>query len=230
MASYFNLVIDTTGPGGVTLALNGNATYTTAQIITAAINTSDTPTTGYQIKVWGDVDPAYNASIQTTEGASAWMTPGSFVANQSVKLAAGDGLKTINVRVRDDVYNESGTVTKTITLDTGVPTVSITSAPDATKLSAQAGKRTVNFSFTVGAEAIQAWEVAVVSSGASVRGSGTVIGVTNGSTGVSGNALAANAVQAVSIDARDVIAASAGDGTKVIKVFVQDDSGNWSVV
>jgi hypothetical protein len=61
-----------------------------------------------------------------------------------------------------------------------------------------------------------------------VRGSGTVIGNTNGSTGVSGGALNAATVQPVVLDARDLQAASAGDGTKVVKVFVRDASGSWS--
>ena len=31
------------------------------------------------------------------------------------------------------------------------------------------------------------------------------------------------------IDGRDLETASAGDGVKVVKVFVKDDAGNWSV-
>jgi len=67
-----------------------------------------------------------------------------------------------------------------------------------------------------------------VANSGSARGSGTVIGTTNGSTGVSGGAKANGTTQAVVLDARDIQAASAGDGTKVIKVFVQDAAGNWS--
>jgi len=233
-ASSFNVVLDTTAPGGAALALNGNASYTTSVDITAALTTTDNPVTGYQILIWGDVNPAFNASIQTTQGASAWITPtwsgsGPFTANQAVRLATGDALKTINARIRDDVWNETATLTKTITLDTVVPTVDITTGPDATKISTTAGKRTVNFTFTVGSEAITAWEVAVVANSGSARGSGTVIGTTNGSTGTSGGAKTASSTQAVSIDGRDLQAASAGDGTKVVKVFVQDAAGNWSV-
>lgn len=233
-ASSFNVVLDTTAPGGAALALNGNASYTTSVDITAALTTTDNPVTGYQILIWGDVNPAFNASIQTTQGASAWITPtwtgtGPFTANQAVRLATGDALKTINARIRDDVWNETATLTKTITLDTVVPTVDITTGPDTTKVSTTAGKRTVNFTFTVGSEAITAWEVAVVANSGSARGSGTVIGTTNGSTGVSGGAKTASSTQAVSIDGRDLQAASAGDGTKVVKVFVQDAAGNWSV-
>ena len=228
-ASSFNIILDTTGPGGSTLALNGNATYATTRDITAALVTTDTPTTGYQILIWGDVDPAFNASIQVAQGSSVWITPGSFPANQAVRLSTGDALKTINARIRDDVWNETATLTKTITLDTTVPTVNITSGPDVTKISTVAGKRVVSFTFTVGAEAITAWSIEVVANSGSARGSGAVIGTTNGSTNTSGGALAGNAAQAVTIDGRDLQAASAGDGTKVIKIFVQDAAGNWSV-
>lgn len=232
-ASSFNVVLDTTAPAGAALALNGNATTTTARAITAQLSTSDTPTTGYQIAIWGDVDTSVNASIQTnapggSAPAGSWITPGSFPANQAVTLSTGDGLKTINARIRDDVWNETATLTKTITLDTTIPTVNWTVGPDTSKVSTVAGKRTVNATFTVGSEAITAWEVAVVASSGSARGSGTVIGTTNGSTGVTGAGLAAAATQAVVLDARDIVAASAGDGTKVIKVFVQDAAGNWS--
>lgn len=234
-ASYFNLVVDTTGPGGASLSLNGGATYATSATISATLSTSDNPVTGYQIMIWGNVNTATNASIQSTQGGSAWITPtwngsGPFTATQSVDLSTGDGSKSISARIRDDVWNETSTLTQSITLDTTVPTVNITTGPDATKVSTVAGKRTVNFTFTVGSEAITAWEVMVVASGASTHGTGTLIGTTNGSTGVSGGAKASSATQAVAIDARDVVAASAGDGTKVIKVFVQDAAGNWSTV
>jgi hypothetical protein len=126
------------------------------------------------------------------------------------------------------VWNETSTLTQSITLDTGIPTVNWTTGPDVTKVSTIAGKRTINATFTVGAEAIVAWEVAVVANSGSARGTGTVIGTTNGSTGVTGGAKGAAATQAVVIDARDLQAASAGDGTKVLKVFVQDAAGNWS--
>lgn len=228
MPGSFNIIVDTTAPGGATLALNGNAASTTLRDITAALGTTDTPTTGYQIKIWGDVDVAANASIQTTEAASAWITPASFPANQAVRLSTGDATKTINAKIRDDVWNETATLTKTIALDTAAPVPSIVTGPDTTKVSTVAGKRTVNFSFQSN-EAIVAWEIAVVANSASARGTGTVIGAANGSTGVAGGALAANTSQAVALDARDIAAASAGDGTKVVKVFVQDAVGNWSV-
>jgi hypothetical protein len=233
-ASSFNLVVDTAAPGGPTLALNGGAGTTTSVDITAQLATTDDPVTGYQILIWGSVNNSFNASIQTTQGASVWISPtwvdagATYTADQAVRLSTGDGSKTVNARIRDDVWNETTTLTQSITLDTSIPTVDITTGPDTTKVSTVSGKRTVNFTFTVGAEAITAWEVAVVSNSGSARGTGTVIGTTNGSTGVTGGAKAAAATQAVVLDARDVVAASAGDGTKVIKVFVQDAQGLWS--
>lgn len=227
-AASFNVVVDTTAPANAALLLNGGAAYTSSASITAQLSTDDTPTTGYQILIWGSVDTGANASIQTTQGASTWITPGSFPASQAVTLSSGGGLKTINARIRDDVWNETATLTQTITLDTDVPTVNWTSGPDVSKISTVSGKRVVNATFTVGSEAITAWEIAVVANSASLRGSGTVISTTNGSTGVTGGALAASATQAVSLDARDIQVASAGEGTKVIKIFVQDVTGNWS--
>lgn len=56
MASFFNLILDTTAPAGVTLSLNDDARYTTSASITAKIGCEDAETTGYQMKIWGGVD------------------------------------------------------------------------------------------------------------------------------------------------------------------------------
>jgi hypothetical protein len=230
-ASYFNIVLDTTAPAGVTLALNGNASYATSRSITASVGTSDTPTTGYQMKLWGDVDPAANASIQATEGASQWI---ALTASQAVTVSTGDGSKSINLRIRDDVWNESTIVTKSITLDTTVPVVTIQAgSPDVSKVSMMAGKDTVTIAWQSDSP-YQAFEVAVVASGTSLRGSGTVIPNTAGSTNVSGNPGAgtpgpANTNVTTTIRGADLRAASAADGTKVIKIFVQDVAGSWSI-
>jgi hypothetical protein len=225
MASFFNLVLDTTAPAGVSITLAGGATYATSRDISAAIATSDTPTTGYQMKIWGDVDNAYNASIQSTEGASSWI---AFSTSQAIRLSTGDGLKTVNVKIRDDVLNESSGQSDQITLDLSVPVITIQpGSPDVSKVSKQATKDTVTVVWQSD-EALVAYEVAVVANGAAARGTGTVIGTTNGSTNVSGGALAANTDRTTTIKGADLEAASAGDGTKVIKVFGQDAGGNWS--
>ena len=51
MANYFNLTLDTTGPAAPSISLESGATYATAQLVTATISTSDSPTTGYQMKI-----------------------------------------------------------------------------------------------------------------------------------------------------------------------------------
>lgn len=229
-ASYFNLVLDTTAPGGSSAAINGGASYTTSVTVSLAVTTSDSPTTGYQIIVYGaGVDNADNASIQTTEGASSWITPTwtAGVATQSVKVSTGDGSKSISCKIRDDVWNETSAITNSITLDTTVPVVTIGTGPDVTKISKVSGKRVVTFIWQVDV-ATQAYEVAVVSASGSIRGSGTVVLTTNGSTNVSGGSTAATTNKTTTIDGRDLEVASAGDGTKVVKVFAQDLAGNWS--
>lgn len=225
MAASFVLKFDNTGPAGVTVQLAAGANFTAVRAITATIATSDVDTTGYQMLIWGDVDPAADSNIQTTQGASSWVT---FSTSRPLTLATGDGLKTVNVRVRDRTWNESATASDTITLDTSVPVINI-SGPDVTEISKVAGKRTASFSFTADTN-LQGYKVKVVPSSASLESAGTQIPVTNGSTNMSGGAVTAGATVNCTIDGRDLELASAGDGDKVIKVFGQEaGSGNWSV-
>jgi hypothetical protein len=224
MASTFNLTLDTTAPAGVALNIDSGAAYATSQSVTAQPTTSDGDTTGYQMKLWGSVDPAANANIQATEGASAWIT---YSASQAVSLSSGDGLKTLNVRIRDDVGNESSSASDTITLDTTVPVATVSVAASPTKISKISTFDTSTFSFQADV-AIQAWKVKVVPATGSAHTAGTTIPTTAGSTNTTGGALAATTNQSVSIKGTDLETASSGDGTKIVKVFVQDLAGNWS--
>lgn len=225
MANNFTLVLDTTAPAGVALNINSGAAYATAQVVTAQPSTSDGATAGYQMKVWGDVDPANDANVQVTEGASAWI---AYSTSMAVKLSAGDALKTLNVRIRDDVGNQSAPAVKTITLDTTLPVATISVAASPTKISKVAGLDTTTFQFQADA-AIQAWKVKVVPSTGSIESAGTQIPTTAGSANVTGGALGATTNQTVTIKGADLETASAGDGNKIVKVFVQDQAGNWSV-
>jgi hypothetical protein len=226
MASYFTLTLDTTGPANPSLSINAGASYATSQLVDLAIGTSDGSTSGYQMKIWGNVDTTYDTNVQATEAASAWIT---FATAKQVKLASGDGTKTINIKLRDDVFNESSIVSDSINLDTTRPVVTI-SGPDVSKISEVAGKDVASFSFTVDTAFVE-YKVKVVSSSGSAENTGTQIGTTNGSTNMSGTAgnYAANTAINCTVDASDLKAASAGDGAKVIKVFVKDAAGNWSV-
>jgi len=225
MPSTFNLTLDTTAPLTPTLAIAAGAAYATAQATTANISTADASTAGYQIKVWGDVDAAANANIQTTEGASSWI---AYNAAQPITLSTGDASKSISMRIRDDVGNSTAVVTDTITLDTTLPVPNISVAASPTKISKVATFDTTTFSFQSDS-AVQSWKVKVVPATNSIESAGTTIPVTAGSANVTGGALAATTNQSVTIKGSDLETASAGDGSKIVKVFVQDLSGAWSV-
>jgi hypothetical protein len=130
MASFFNLTLDTTAPAGLTLKLNNGAAYATSTAVTATIGLTDSVTTGYQMKIWGVAGAA-------TESEAAWAT---FAKSKAITLTTGDGQKTVSIKVRDDVGNETATVTAKITLDTAVPVVTIT-GPDKSQNKSIASER-----------------------------------------------------------------------------------------
>ena len=152
MASYFYLTLDTLAPSGITLKINNGATYTTTETVTLSIGCSDASTTGYQMKIWGIKDV-------TNESDATWQT---FATSKSVTLASGDGLKTVHIKVRDDVYNESSEVTSTITLNTSVPAVTIQSQ-DVTKISKVSPKNVCTLTWYADS-AFTEYKVCVVSS------------------------------------------------------------------
>jgi len=224
-ATNFNLTLDTTAPTTPTFTINGGAAYATAQAVTGNFSTADASTVGYQIKVWGNVDTTANANIQATEGASAWI---AYTASQAVTLLTGDGSKTLSARIRDDVGNQTAILSASITLDTTLPVPNITVAASPTKISTVATFDTSTFTFQSDT-AIQAWKVKVVPAVGSIESAGTLIPTTAGSASTSGGSLAAVTNQSVTIKGADLQTASAGDGAKIVKVFVQDLAGNWSV-
>ena len=225
MASNFILTLDTTAPVGVSISLAGGAAYAALRDINATLGTSDTPTTGYTMKLWGDVDAAYDANVQPLEANSSWIT---YATSKAIRLATGDGSKTVYVKIRDDVWNESTSASDAITLDTSVPILTIT-GPDVARVSKISGKRVAAFSFSPDI-AIDAYKVKVVPSSGSLQDAGTQIGTTNGSTNMSGASVSAGQTINCTIDGRDLEIASAGDGDKIIKVFGREaGSQNWSV-
>ena len=217
MASYFNLTLDTLAPSGITLSINEGAQYTTSTTVQLTIGCSDSDKTGYQMKIWGINGVA-------TESAASWET---FSSTKSVTLPSGDGLKTVYVKVRDDVYNESSAANASITLNTAVPTVTIT-GPDVSRISKVSPKNVCNFTFTADCDFVE-YKVKVVPAVSSLESAGTVIGTTNGSTNMSstGSFKASTAINCT-ITGTDLEAASNGDGSKIIKVFVKNSAGTWS--
>lgn len=219
MASFFNLTLDTLAPAGLTAVLNEDAIYTTSEVVTLGLSLGDTDTTGYQMKIWG-IDGVAD------EASAAWET---FAAEKSITLPSGDGLKTVYVKVRDDVGNETAAASDSITLDTAVPVVVIT-GPDKSKISKVDGfnEAVINFTSDV---AFEEYKVCVVPATSSLQSAGTVIATANGSENTSGSegGYAADTNIAVTINGADLEAASAGDGVKIIKVFVRNAAGTWSV-
>lgn len=218
MASYFNLVLDTLAPQGLTVKLNNGSQYTTSKNVNLSISVSDTSTSGYQMKVWG-IDGA------SSEDSASWET---FASTKSIALPTGDGLKTVYVKVRDDVCNETAAASATITLDTSVPAVTII-GPDVSRISKTAPKNVATFSFTSDV-AFTEYKIKVVPSNSSLHDAGVQIGTANGSTNMSatGTFKASTAISC-KVYGKDLEAASSGDGEKIIKVFVKNAHGTWSV-
>lgn len=233
MANYFNLTLDTLAPSNPKIVLAGGAPFATADLINATISTSDSSTSGYQMAIWGDIDLEWaktnslvNSGAQKVDEASAQFN--TFTGTKQLKLAAGDGVKTVYVKLRDDVHNVSAQASSKITLDTKKPIVTVTAA-DVSKISKNSGKDTASFSFSSN-EAFVQYKVCVVSAIGAAESAGKVIPVTAGSTNMqgTGNFNAITPIQC-SIKGADLETASSGDGVKIIKVFVKDKSGLWSV-
>lgn len=219
MASFFNLILDTLAPSGLTLKLNNGATYATSNTVTAAVSLSDSSKTGYQMKIWG-------TKAAATEAAASWET---FAETKSITLTDGDGLKTVNIKVRDDVGNETASVSASITVNTAVPVVTIT-GPDKSRISKVSGFDTSAFSFTSDVD-FEEYVIKVVPSSSSLHDAGTQIPTTGGSANTSGSAGGYKKATAINVTIKgaDLATASSGDGTKIVKVFVRNAAGTWSV-
>lgn len=214
MASYFNLTLDTLAPTISAFTINNGASVTTSTTVTLNITSADAAA----MKIWGINGVA-------TEAAASWET---FASSKSVTLTSGDGSKTVYIKVRDSVYNESSASSATITLSTAIPTITIT-GPDVSVISEQSGKNVATFSFT-SSMALKAWKVKLVPANNSTEDAGTQIGTTNGSTNMTGTTLAANTSKQCTINGSDLsVAAGGADGTYIIKVFGQASANNlWS--
>lgn len=225
MANYIYITLDTTAPSNPTVIIDGGAIYSTDFLVDLTISVGDVNTIGYQMKIWGDVDEEYNPNIRANEQDSAWIT---FSTNPQIKLSANDGKKTINVRVRDDVHNASSVAIDDITLDTSIPTVTVTQ-PDVSKISKQEGKDTASFTFQSNEDFVE-YKVKLVGNTGATHDTGTNIPTTNGSINTSGTGVfTASTVTTVTIKGRDLeLAGATTDGQKIIKVFVKDSSGQWS--
>lgn len=215
MASYFQLTLDTLAPTITAFSINSGASVTTSTSVTLSITATGDPAS---MKIWGINGVA-------SESDASWET---FSATKNVTLTSGDGTKTVYIKVRDAVYNESAASSDTITLSTAIPTITIT-GPDVSTISEQSGKDTATFSFT-SSMALKAWKVKLVPANNSAHDAGTQIPSTGGSTNMTGTTLAANTSKSCTIKGADLSSAAGGsDGTYIIKVFGQASANDlWS--
>jgi hypothetical protein len=101
------------------------------------------------------------------------------------------------------------------------PPISALVSETLTKVSAVVGFNSTDVAWSAN-EAIQAWQFRVVTNTADPVTAGTLI---KQATGVS---IAANTNQTTTITEAELAAASPAQGSKIIKLFVQDIAGNWS--
>lgn len=99
------------------------------------------------------------------------------------------------------------------------PVLNITVSPTRTKISQVSGFDATVLSFTVD-EDYRGYQIRIVPSNASTVNDGTLL--ESGSGGL------ADVAREVTITDDELIAASAGDGSKIVKVFAQDMAFNWS--
>jgi len=216
MASYFNLTLDTTAPSGGSISLPARASSVNVTATLSATGAS-------YVKLWGDIcATAGGAAI--TEANASWV---AYEASKAIILTASDGTKTVYAKFKDDVGNESSSVSASVIFDSSLPIVTIV-GPDVSKISKVSGYNVCAFSFSAN-ETINEWSVRVVPSTSSLHTAGTQIPTTGGSTNMSGTTQkAANTSVECTIYGADLETASSGDGAKIIKVFVKDLTGNWS--
>jgi len=224
--NYIYILLDTTAPSNPIINISGGAVFTTNQLVNLNISVDDADKTGYQMLIWGNVDETYDTNIKLTEVTSSWIP---FNANPQVRLATGDGSKSISIRVRDDVHNASGIAVDSISMDTSLPTVTVTTA-DVSKISKITGKNTFSFTFSSNENFVE-YKVKLVSATGATENTGTTIPTTNGSTNTSATeSFTSGQVITITVKGLDLETAGATtDGQKIVKVFVKDSSGQWSV-
>jgi hypothetical protein len=228
MSSFFFLELDTAAPANPTLLLNGGAAVTSAQVVQVSLATPDYQGGAEdvtQMKLWGDVDPTADPNVQTAEGASDWT---DFATEAVVKLSAGSGRKTLYAKLRDDVLNETLVFSDFIDLDLTAPVVSISTAVDRSRISKVPGANLAIFGWQ-SSHAFTHYEVRVVPNVGSPHQAGVLIPATHGSVNTSDDgSFLANTEFVTQIRGADLEAASPGNTTKLIKVYVRDGSNVWS--
>lgn len=197
-----------------------------------------------EYKLYGDFTYDAQQAQGVTEAAASWVTLGydlgqAYLTVKNMYVTSGDGQKNIYLKVRDNAGNESTAAVQSFIYDTTAPTVEVSDV-DYNRISKMHTARLDNaskfndethFNFKPDS-VIQAYKVvAYGSEAAATAGSSadTAIGNANGSVNMSATGLNSDAIVAAMIRGADLEAASAGDGLKVVVVYVQDLAGTWSI-
>lgn len=219
MASYIFLTLDTTAPGSLTLAVGQGQAQVSVSAQTLHIGCGDTDKTGYQMKIWGDITAA------ATEAAASWE---SYAAEKQVVLSSGDGLKTIYVKVRDDVYNESAQVSASVALNTAVPTVTVT-GPDNSHISKDTVRNQAVVSFMADADFTE-YTVRSVPNIDSDHTAGMQLGELGGTGSFEANKAISVTITGGNLYEASAFATSSGENQRhTVKVFVKTPAGVWSI-
>jgi hypothetical protein len=123
------IIFDTTGPSG-TISINAGAAFVNTTNVTLTLSATDTGSGVAQMRFSND--------------ASTWSGWTAYATSYPWTLATVDGIKTVYAQYRDALNNASGFFSDTITLDTVVPTGTISINSGAAYISSTAATLTLS--------------------------------------------------------------------------------------
>lgn len=235
MANYINVTLDTIEPSSVVVLINGDETKTTSSAVTLTIDCADADLSEYQMKIWGTADAP-------TESDAIWET---YQHTKNVTLPSGDGLKTVYVKMRDDVWNENSLPAyDSITLYEKVPSI-VSFSVTSSRISLVNGKNIISGAFYAD-ENVDAVKLMIVDNVNARHDSPSNIAIPKnaGSELYDDNNEATESEAVLELEGRvnkeigfnytihasDIVAVAPGDGVKILKAFVRSaETGSWSV-
>ncbi|KXK25427.1 MAG: hypothetical protein UZ01_03358 [Candidatus Brocadia sinica] len=152
-SEMFFTTSDTMAPN-CSISINNGDLYTKSTAVTLALSaTDDVGVTGYYLSMDSTV-PLASAADWTTVSSTT-----GFYASVSYNLSAGDGGKTVYAWYKDAAGNVSNTTSDSITLDTTIPLITITSPTSNTTHTTTSGTITLGGSASDSASGVSkvAW-------------------------------------------------------------------------
>lgn len=248
MAGYFSVTLDTLGPQGASVIVNGDEEQTSSTQLNLKILCTDIDTTGYQMKIWSDATEIYTEQLASWEDYSSEKTltvDPELVRNNTV---------TVFVKLRDDVWNESETVSDSIKVYVQSPIVNITgisrvriskipASDDESFADRLFPKDTSIVTFTVDSDCDELKVMVVDTVNAQYDDPFNVLIPTDGGSKITDSnaetitiddglqifSVQANGTYNAFVKGVDLENASPGDGVKIIKIFARSTNGFWSV-